>query len=83
MHDSHVSHVCVSERLLFTPFRNLVVPPPMCAYSVELSSHIHALSFCNNENKLAVLLSDGKLEVIQMSADENITGESPFSFQLH
>jgi len=42
-----------------TPFRVMTVPPPMCAYSLEFTSPVSSLSFCQSENKMAVLLNNG------------------------
>ncbi|KAF6018415.1 IKBKAP [Bugula neritina] len=55
----HEVAVVDGKKLLMTPFRVMTVPPPMCAYSLEFTSPVSSLSFCQSENKMAVLLNNG------------------------
>lgn len=52
-------------RLLMTPFRQLVVPPPMSAYYLQLPAPVNLVSFCchGNTDDVLVLLDDGRVAV--------------------
>lgn len=61
----NVCHKFFSGRLLMTPFRQLVVPPPMSAYYLQLPAHVNLVSFCchGNTDDVLVLLDDGRVAV--------------------
>lgn len=48
-----------------TPFRQLVVPPPMSAYYLQLPAPVNLVSFCchGNTDDVLVLLDDGRVAV--------------------
>jgi len=45
--------------------RSMVVPPPMCAYSLQLLCAVNQLTFCchGNTNNIAVSLVNGQLAI--------------------
>lgn len=53
---------------MMTPFRTMVVPPPMSAYSLDFPSEVYSLTFCTTANKMAALLSDGTLFVFTFNS---------------
>lgn len=61
----NVCHKFFSGRLLMTPFRQLVVPPPMSAYYLQLPAPVNLVSFCchGNTDDVLVLLDDGRVAV--------------------
>uniref|UniRef100_A0A671U8I9 Elongator complex protein 1 n=1 Tax=Sparus aurata TaxID=8175 RepID=A0A671U8I9_SPAAU len=53
-------------KILVTTFRQCVVPPPMCAFELQLSSPVNQVTFlCQPQrtNQLAALTSDGQISV--------------------
>lgn len=55
-----------SDKILVTTFRQCVVPPPMCAFELQLSSPVNQVTFlCQPQrtNQLAALTSDGQISV--------------------
>uniref|UniRef100_A0A671U958 Elongator complex protein 1 n=1 Tax=Sparus aurata TaxID=8175 RepID=A0A671U958_SPAAU len=54
------------DKILVTTFRQCVVPPPMCAFELQLSSPVNQVTFlCQPQrtNQLAALTSDGQISV--------------------
>lgn len=51
------------ERLLITPFRTQNTPPPMASYVIDLPSTPVNASFSSSQDSLAVVFSDGKVQV--------------------
>ncbi|XP_077863175.1 elongator complex protein 1-like [Saccoglossus kowalevskii] len=60
--------------LLMTPFRYMMVPPPMCAYSLQLPAPVNNVTFGPPEccNSVAVLLSDERLVIYDLIAQDNV-----------
>ena len=58
-------------KILLTPFRHMVVPPPMAAQELLLSSPALMVSFAptSRSNDFAVLLSDGSIAVFAYEKD--------------
>jgi elongator complex protein 1 len=52
-----------SDRLLITPFRTQNTPPPMSSYTISLPSTPVHVSVSNDEDALAVLLRDGRVQL--------------------
>jgi elongator complex protein 1 len=50
-------------RLLLTPFRTQNTPPPMSSYQIQLPRQPVHVAFSHNTDALAVLLSDGSVQV--------------------
>jgi len=48
------------KRLLLTPLRKMIIPPPMCAASLEVASPILSATW-GSDGRLALLCSDGSL----------------------
>ena len=46
-------------KLLVTPFKDAVVPPPMAAYTVQMQCAINQVAFSAENNDFAVMMSDG------------------------
>jgi elongator complex protein 1 len=57
-----------TKKLLFTPFRYAVVPPPMSAASLDCSKAVSNISFSPSKN-LLVQYSDGSIEFLGMTTD--------------
>ncbi|XP_014675329.1 PREDICTED: elongator complex protein 1-like, partial [Priapulus caudatus] len=59
------------DKLLVTPFRNMVVPPPMCAFHVQLPAFVQQVAFQSapNTNDMAILLSDGRIAIYEPSGN--------------
>nr|XP_022331417.1 putative elongator complex protein 1 [Crassostrea virginica]XP_022331418.1 putative elongator complex protein 1 [Crassostrea virginica] len=66
-HSSNNALVAVIDgsKLLMTPFQQLVVPPPMSAYYLQLPASINLVTFCCHGNSDDALLSldDGRIAV--------------------
>uniref|UniRef100_A0A8C9WU90 Elongator complex protein 1 n=1 Tax=Scleropages formosus TaxID=113540 RepID=A0A8C9WU90_SCLFO len=63
-HDN--AYVAVIDGVLVTPFRRCVIPPPMCAYDLQLPAPVTQVTFhpeSSRSNELAVLMADGRLAV--------------------
>lgn len=52
-----------SDRLLITPFRTQNTPPPMSSYTISLPSTPVHVSVSDEEDALAVLLRDGRVQL--------------------
>ncbi|KAI1301550.1 Elongator complex protein 1 [Halotydeus destructor] len=48
------------KKLLLTPFNSCVIPPPMCAYTVDFPEYVREVGF-DNESKIYAYLSDKRL----------------------
>ncbi len=50
-----------------SPFKQMVVPPPMCAYHLKLPKPVNQVAFAPPQegNKLAVLLSDNRVAIYE------------------
>ena len=58
------------DRVLMTPFRMMVVPPPMSAFYLQMSAPVSQVSFCHStqsSNDIAVLLCTGQLFIYIMT----------------
>ena len=64
-------------KLLLTPMRHMVVPPPMSAHAVELPSPASCVSFAPPPNcsDMAVLLSNGSVAVFKSLAENGVKEE--------
>jgi len=52
-----------------TPFRTMVVPPPMSAFYLQMSAPVTQVAFCHTaelSNDVAILLCTGQLVVYTM-----------------
>ena len=58
------------DKLMMSPFRTMVVPPPMCAYSLNYKACVKCVAFCDTTNQMAVLLNNGELIIYSQSAGE-------------
>lgn len=64
-------HACISgaysdsnaDKLLVTPFRSQNVPPPMSAYTISLPAVPVHVSVSSDEDALAVVFGDGRIQV--------------------
>lgn len=63
---------CIIDRLLWTPFRHVTIPPPMCAHEVSLPCPTHSVAFAPppKPNNFAVLLTSGRVLFVQ---SDNVT----------
>jgi len=60
----------VLDRVLITPFRTMVVPPPMSAFYLQMAAPVTQVAFCSAaelSNDVAVLLSTGQLVIYTMT----------------
>ena len=55
--------ICFTAKLLVTPFKDAVVPPPMAAYTVQMPCAINQVAFSAENNDFAVMMSDGCIAV--------------------
>lgn len=71
--------VCPVARLLLTPFRYTVVPPPMCAHEVLLPSPVLQVTFAPPPrcNDFVALLASGQLAVFSGPKVKEVQGDSP------
>ncbi|XP_048826491.1 elongator complex protein 1 [Brienomyrus brachyistius] len=63
-HDDASVAVIDGDKVLVTPFRLCVVPPPMCAYELQLPSPVSQVSFLHESQRtsnMAVLTTDGRV----------------------
>ncbi|XP_036933571.1 elongator complex protein 1 [Acanthopagrus latus] len=61
------------DKILVTTFRQCVVPPPMCAFELQLPSPVNQVTFlCQPQrtNQLAALTSDGQISVYSQDTGE-------------
>lgn len=63
--DQALVAVIDGDKVLLTPMRNMVVPPPMCAYSLQLPCAVNQVTFCchGNTNNIAVSLVNGQIAI--------------------
>jgi len=63
--------VClIPDRVLMTPFRTMVVPPPMSAFYLQMAAPVTQVAFCHSpesSNDIAVLLCTGLLVIYAMN----------------
>ncbi|XP_038660039.1 elongator complex protein 1 [Scyliorhinus canicula] len=56
------------DKVLVTPFRQTVVPPPMCAYQLQLPCAVNQIVFSSDpqrSNDIAILTTDSRISVYQ------------------
>ena len=61
--DQTMVAVLDGNKALITPFRNMVVPPPMCAFHIEHRTCINALAFCCNSSDFAIFPCDNTMSL--------------------
>lgn len=61
-HDQALVAVTDGDKVLMTPMRSMVVPPPMCAYSLQLPFAVNQVTFCchGNKNNVAMFMANGQ-----------------------
>ncbi|KAI8490926.1 hypothetical protein Bbelb_313450, partial [Branchiostoma belcheri] len=68
------SYVAVidGDKVLLTPFRQLVIPPPMSAYSLQLSTAVNQVLFspAPGVNDLAAVLTDGTVVFYTLNSQQ-------------
>uniref|UniRef100_A0A8C7HFW4 Elongator complex protein 1 n=1 Tax=Oncorhynchus kisutch TaxID=8019 RepID=A0A8C7HFW4_ONCKI len=63
-HDNANVAVIDGDKLLVSTFRQCVVPPPMCAYDLQLPAPVNLVTFQRQRtNELAALTADGHISV--------------------
>ncbi|XP_067886712.1 elongator complex protein 1 isoform X2 [Heterodontus francisci] len=65
------------DKVLVTPFRQTVVPPPMCAYELQLPCAVNQIMFTSDpqrSNDFAVLTTDNRISVCE--AGEGVNQDS-------
>lgn len=58
--------MCFSDKVLVTTFRQCVIPPPMCAFELQLPVPVNLITFhsqVQRTNELAALAADGCIHV--------------------
>ncbi|KAI5443920.1 hypothetical protein KIW84_012520 [Lathyrus oleraceus] len=70
--DNSVALVIDGSNINVTPLSLSLMPPPMYLFSLKFSSHVRGMAvYCkNSKNKLAALLSDGSLCVVELPSIE-------------
>ena len=65
-------NLAVSEQVLITPFRKMVVPPPMAAYSLQLPGPVNQVMFAppSHSNDIATVMHDGKVAFYKAATGE-------------
>lgn len=63
---------CLSDKVLITPMKRMVVPPPMSAYELQLPCAVNQVMFAPPPftNDLAVVLVDGRIAVYRLKSGE-------------
>ncbi|XP_041368137.1 putative elongator complex protein 1 [Gigantopelta aegis] len=61
--DDAVTAVIDGDQVLVTPFRVMVVPPPMCAYSLQLPAPVCQVAFGSDRADIAVITNNNKLAI--------------------
>ena len=53
----------LADKILVTPFRQMVVPPPMSAYTIQLPKPVNQVCFAPppHSNNMAALMNDGRI----------------------
>ncbi|XP_077988781.1 elongator complex protein 1-like isoform X3 [Glandiceps talaboti] len=76
--DSAYVAVIDAGRVLLTPFRSAVVPPPMCAYYIQFSSNVNQVFFgsAQNSNDVGVVLADGTVALYEFTKGMNTLDDS-------
>ncbi|OWF47940.1 putative elongator complex protein 1 [Mizuhopecten yessoensis] len=61
------------DRVLLTPMRDMVTPPPMSAYYLQLPCPVNQVAFClqGNPNNMALILADGRVSVYTFAQDSD------------
>ncbi|XP_013379508.1 elongator complex protein 1 [Lingula anatina] len=59
-------------RVLITPFRSMVVPPPMCAYHIQLPEPVDQVVFAQHPHseRMAILMADGRIAIYNFSKED-------------
>ncbi|KAJ8262094.1 hypothetical protein GJAV_G00162110 [Gymnothorax javanicus] len=85
-HDNGNVAVIDGDKVLVTTFRQRVVPPPMCAYELQLPAAVNQVTFHSEPqrtNDLAVLTADGRIFVYcNESANQNDSTVDPAGFKI-
>ncbi|XP_038077716.1 elongator complex protein 1-like isoform X2 [Patiria miniata] len=81
--DAYVA-VIDGDKVLMTPFRKMVVPPPISAYTMHLPKPVNQVCFAPppHSNKMAALMSDGKIAIYVKSAGENHSSDIDSTVRL-
>ncbi|XP_026872147.2 elongator complex protein 1 isoform X2 [Electrophorus electricus] len=73
-------------KVLVTTFRQCVVPPPMCAYELQLPAAVNQVTFRaqpQRTNELAVLTADGRLHIYGPgTGEEKVPETGPCGFRV-
>ncbi|XP_036407119.1 elongator complex protein 1 [Megalops cyprinoides] len=74
------------DKVLVTTFRQCVVPPPMCAYELQLPAAVNQVTFHpgpQRTNDLAVLTADGRIFVYcQKKGNQSDSAVGPSGFRI-
>ena len=67
-HEVFYSHVCITSilaKILMTPMRHMVAPPPMSAYQLQLPCAVNQVVFATPpiSNDLLAILVDGRVAI--------------------
>ncbi|KAK2177216.1 hypothetical protein NP493_613g03011 [Ridgeia piscesae] len=67
--------------LLLTPFKDMIVPPPMAAFTVQMPCAINQVAFSAENNDFAVELSDGRVALLSFG-EKDKTGDENMSVTI-
>jgi len=70
-----------SEEVLTTPFRNMIIPPPMCAYSLQLPAPVSQVVPSSSgafENDIVVLLCDDRIALFRLEGEKKFAKSAYF-----
>ncbi|KAJ8268913.1 hypothetical protein COCON_G00115200 [Conger conger] len=85
-HDNGNVAVIDGDKVLVTTFRQCVVPPPMCAYELQLPAAVNQVTFHpepQRTNDLAVLTADGRIFVyVKESENQSDPVVGPAGFRV-
>lgn len=65
--------MCFADKILMTTFRQCVIPPPMCAFELQLPVPVNLVTFhsqAQRTNELAALTADGHIYVYGEEIEE-------------
>lgn len=71
--------MCFADKILVTTFRQCVIPPPMCAFELQLPVPVNLVTFhsqAQRTNELAALTADGHIYVYGQGKSYNLKLDS-------
>jgi hypothetical protein len=64
----------ISDKVLITPFKNKIIPPPMCLYDISFPQQINHLAWSYSNMDFMVILSNAQLVLYKYQKQTNGKG---------